>query len=66
MAGETHNLGIHDNEVLAEWFLYHLSLEQRHKLMAELPLIYSRLYPDVAAEVLGGYVIGQIQSERKA
>lgn len=65
MPGETHKLGIHDNEVLAEWFVYNLSQEQRFKLAAELPVIYGRMYPDVAPSRIASFVDDTIRAERK-
>lgn len=65
MAGETHNLDIHDTEVLAEWFMYHLSMEQRTELVAELPLIYSRMFPTVPPSRILSFVEAAIKSERK-
>jgi hypothetical protein len=53
------NLGIRDTEDLAEWFVYHLSMEQRAKLMAERPVIYARMYPhtrDAVVEHVRNYI----------
>lgn len=58
-----HNLGIRDTEDLAEYLLYHLSMELRGKLMAERPVLYSRLYPSVDAETLAFKVSETIHEE---
>lgn len=47
-----HNLGIGDAETLADWFLYHMPQDQRGRLMAELPQVYGRVFPDVDADVI--------------
>ena len=60
-----HNLGIRDTEELAEYLLYHLSSELRGKLMAERPVLYSRLYPKVSAENLAFRVSQTIHEERE-
>ncbi len=65
MAGETHNLDIHDTEMLAEWFVYHLSQDQRRQLAAELPVIYGRLYPTIAPSRIAGFVDDAIRADRK-
>lgn len=49
-------LSIRDAEVLAEWFLHNMSMEQRHQLMAELPVIYHHLYPGVPASTIASAV----------
>lgn len=59
-----HNLNTHDTEVLAEWFMWKLSMEQRHNLIAEMPLIYSRMFPDVSPTLMGDYVKTRINRER--
>jgi hypothetical protein len=58
------NLGIRDTEDLAEFLLYHLSMELRGKLMAERPVLYSRLYPTVSAETLAFKVSETIHAEQ--
>jgi hypothetical protein len=59
-----HNLGIRDTEDLAEYLLYHLSMELRGKLMAERPVLYSRLFPGVAPETLAFRVSERIHDEQ--
>ena len=63
MAHGLHNLGIRDTEDLAEYLLYNLSMELRRKLMAERPVLYSRLYPTVDAETLAFAVSAAIHQE---
>jgi hypothetical protein len=36
-----------DAEELAEWFIRCMTMEQRHKLMAERPVLYARAFPSV-------------------
>jgi hypothetical protein len=59
-----HNLGTRDTEDLAEFLLYHLSMELRGKLMAERPVLYSRLFPNVAPETLSFRVSERIHAEQ--
>lgn len=59
-----HNLGIRDTEELAEYLLYHMSMELRGKLMAERPVLYSRLYPKVTPETLSFSVSERIHDEQ--
>lgn len=49
-------LGLYETEVLAEWFLNQMPMEQRHQLMAELPVIYHHLYPGVPASTIASAV----------
>lgn len=44
----THN----ELEMLAGWFTARMPMEQRHELMAELPVLYARLFPGVAPTVV--------------
>jgi hypothetical protein len=60
-----HNLGIRDTEELAEYLLYHISMELRGKLMAERPVLYSRLFPTVTPENLAFRVSDTIHHERE-
>jgi len=45
-------LGIGDADVIARWFLYRASPEQRRQIMADLPQVYSRMYPSVDPAVI--------------
>jgi hypothetical protein len=58
------NLDARDTEVLAEWFLYHMTMEQRWALMADHPLVYSRMFPGVPADRIAGAVREKIEKER--
>lgn len=58
-----HNLGIRDTEDLAEYLLHYLSMPLRLKLMAERPLLYSRLYPEVDAETIAFTVSAAVHQE---
>jgi hypothetical protein len=40
------NLGYFDRDILIEWFMHHMSQEQRQELMARFPDIYNRLYDE--------------------
>lgn len=37
-------LGIHDCEVLVEWFAHYMDQDTRRRLMRELPLQYNKLH----------------------
>jgi len=63
-AGDIHNLDIHETEVLAEWFVYNLSMDQRAQLMAELPVIYGRMCPTVSPSRIASFVDDRIRSNR--
>lgn len=39
-------------ERLVEWFTYNMPMEMRHKLMAELPVEYHKLNPDVDPAII--------------
>ena len=41
-----------DADRLARWFLYHMSLEQRGRLMAELLMVYARVFPGVDLDAI--------------
>jgi hypothetical protein len=41
-----------DTQELAEWFLRRMSMPERYKLMAEKPLLYARLFPEVKAATI--------------
>ena len=59
-----HNLGIRDTEDLAEFLLYHLSAELRRKLMAERPVLYARIFPQVTPETLAFRVSEAIHADQ--
>jgi hypothetical protein len=59
-----HNLGIRDTEDLAEFLLYHITVELRGKLMAERPVLYSRLFPTVSPETLAFRVSEVIHADQ--
>lgn len=58
-----YNLGIRDTEELADFLLYHITMEQRDQLMAERPVLYSRLFPGVSPETLAFRVSAAIHEE---
>lgn len=45
--GET--IGIREAEEMAEWLVYHMTMEQRRKLMAERPVLYAHWFPEASA-----------------
>lgn len=57
-------LGIRDTEELAEWLLYHITMQQRRRLMAERPALYARMYPVVKTDVLAQLVSDGINNDR--
>lgn len=65
-AGDVSNLGIHDTEDLAAWFLYHMPGEQRGRLIAERPKIYAKLCPTVTPERIAEIVREHIEADRAA
>ncbi len=46
------DLGTGDTDTLAAFFVRYMTMEQRHTLMAEMPLLYKRLFPHVPAGVI--------------
>jgi len=54
------NLGTAELEMLADWFLSRMPMQQRHDLMAELPQAYGRLYPDVSGSAIAKAVSGRL------
>lgn len=51
-----YSLSTGDAERLAEWFLHRLSMDQRHELMADMPLVYARVFPTVAPSMIADVV----------
>lgn len=49
-------LSSNDLERLVEWFSYRMTMDQRRELMADMPLVYSRLAPGAGAESIVGMV----------
>ena len=56
--GET--IGIQDMEDTATFLLYHMSMETRRKFMAERPVLYRRLFPEVAPATISSRVFDTI------
>jgi hypothetical protein len=48
----TRPLAIGDASELAEWFIYHMPMDLRRRLMAERPLLYARVFPGINPAVL--------------
>lgn len=55
------NVSTHEKDQMLDWLLYHLSLETRQKLMAEMPIAYSHVFPNV----IKAYVVDKV-AERLA
>lgn len=53
-------LSIGDAETLAAWFLYHMDMDLRHRLMASLPTVYARVYPGVDPDAIMSAVRAEI------
>lgn len=53
-----------DAEVIARYFLYHLGADERRLLMADLPMVYARMYPGVTTERITGNVASGIALTR--
>ena len=58
------NLGDSEQVTLIEFFSHHMSITSRNQLMAELPVIYGKLYPNVAPELIGSKVVAAIRQAR--
>jgi hypothetical protein len=43
------NLGGSEQETLIGFLVHHMSIASRNQLMAEMPVIYGKLYPEVPA-----------------
>jgi len=56
---------IQDNDELAAWFLYHMTMQQRHRLIAERPVLYARAFPSVETETITEIVTNAIHDERR-
>ena len=50
-----------DKEVLLRFFLYRMSMDIRHDLIAEFPQAYHRLYPEVSATTITDIVSARIR-----
>lgn len=46
------NLTTKELQDLVRFFTYTMGMDQRGKLMAEMPLVYAKLYPDVDPEII--------------
>ncbi len=49
---DTTHVTYHDMELLVDWFTYRLDIDDRKELMADLPLVYGRLFPGVQADII--------------
>jgi len=58
-------LNIADADRVARWFLYRAGPDERGALMADMPLVYARMYPDVGPAVIVGNVIRTIEAARQ-
>lgn len=58
-------LSQHDLETVVDWFMYHLPMEQRTELMADLPQQYAAL-TGATPEVIAERVLGKIGRTRQA
>jgi len=52
-----------DYEVVTDFFRQHMTMDQRRRLMAELPVQYKRMYPGVAPEVITDIVREALEPE---
>ena len=59
-------MGIADAETLAGFLLQHMNAELRHKLMAEHPAVYARVFPEVSEETILEMVRNQIRESRES
>lgn len=58
------NLRVNELETLVNWFLLHMGIDQRARFMAEMPLTYAKLYPDVSASRIASMVDDAIRNSR--
>jgi hypothetical protein len=58
------NLRQSELERVVAWFTHHMDLDQRRRLMADLPQQYAKLYPDVDADVIADAVRYAIRERR--
>jgi len=61
----THELGQNDLERLVEWFTYSMPMDQRHRLMAEMPVLYAKLFPGVRPSAVTAEVAVGIERVRE-
>jgi hypothetical protein len=61
----THELGHNDLERLVDWFTYSMPMDQRHRLMADMPLVYARLFPGVRPAAVTEEVAVGIEAVRE-
>jgi hypothetical protein len=63
--GEAQNLSWPELETAVRWFGFHMTAEQRGKMMAELPTLYAKLNPTVSPDLIAGKVAAQIRADRE-
>lgn len=54
--GNPDNLRDNEKDTVLRFFLFYMPMEQRGQLMAQHPLIYGHLYPDVPKETIANKV----------
>lgn len=59
-----YNLTISDADRLAAWFLHRMGPEQRRELMADMPLVYGRVFPVVSTATITGHVTDALEKQR--
>lgn len=64
MNGPAHNLNPREQVVALDFLLYHLSMDLRGRLMAELPTIYAKAFPTVEPALLAARVTERIEADR--
>lgn len=62
----TDNLNDSDARALVGWFIYRMPQEQRHRLMAELPQLYCKLFPGVSTGVIESAVAAALDSQQQS
>lgn len=56
-------LGFQDQEDLAAFFLHHMTMPQRIKLMTERPLLYARTFTEVAPATISAKVFDALTGQ---
>jgi hypothetical protein len=64
MSSNVDRLGDGQVRDLADWFLTHMPMDMRHRLMAEMPVTYGAMFPGVAPDVITERVGQRIASDR--
>lgn len=62
---DTSRLSTHELETAVRWFTYHMPSEQRGRLMAEMPVLYAKLFPGVSPKAVLERVAAGLEGVRE-